>query len=130
MNHIICTRTRHSQQMHTKNVFIFFSKVRWELSPIATVMETTVLKPAAAYVSLAGRDPTALSLSVPITVKTEAAVLTESVCASRASPEKTAHLKSALWTAELTASVLGVPASAQMVSSVKTALNPSASTTA
>lgn len=111
--------------------FVFsFLKVRWELNPTAMVMETTVLEPVAAFVSLAGRDQTALNPSVPITARTGDAALTESVSASRASLEKTAHSMSVLRTAEPTASVWAVVASAQMASSAKTALRPSASTTA
>ncbi len=104
--------------------------MRWELNPTATVMETTVLRHVAAHVSLAGRGPTALNPSVPITVRTEAVVLTESVSASKASLEKTARLRSALWTAEHGASVWAVFASVRMASLGKTALKPNASTTA
>lgn len=113
----------------TENLF-FSLKVRWELNLTATVMETTVLKPAAVHVNLAGGEWTAPNPTVPVTVRIGAAALTESVSASRATQEKTALLRSALWTAEHTAGVWAVFASAWMVSSVKTALKPSASTTA
>lgn len=93
-------------------------------------METTALKPVAAYVSLAGKDPTALYPSVPKTARAGAAALTENVSASRASPERTAPSRSALLTAVQTDGVWVVFASAQMVSLAKTAPKPSASTTA
>lgn len=108
----------------------FLSKVKWEQNPTAMVTETTVLKPVAAYVSLAGKVQTALSPSVPVTARTVAAAWTESVSASRASPATTAQLRSALWTAEQMASVWAAFASVQRVTLVKTALRLSASTTA
>lgn len=81
------------------------SKVTWERSLSATVMETTALKSVAANVSLAGRDPTAASRSVPITAGTGATAWTENVSASRVSREKTARYRLVLWTAECTVSV-------------------------
>lgn len=116
--------------MNIKTFLYSLSKVRWEQNLTATVTETTALRPVAAFVSLAGKDPTVLSPSVPVTARTGAAVWTESVSASKASLERTAPSSSALWTVELMASVWAAFASARMVSSVKTALSPSASTTA
>lgn len=78
--------------------------MKWEQNLTVMVMETSVLKPVAAYASLAGRDPTALNPSAQRTARTEATVWMESASALKASLEKTAQLRPALWTAACTAS--------------------------
>lgn len=93
-------------------------------------MGTTVLKPVAAYVSLAGKVPTALSPSVPVAARTAVAAWRESVSASRASLARTAHLRPALWTVDHAASVWLAPVCVQTATLATTALRPSASTTA
>lgn len=88
------------------------------------------MKPAAVYVNLAGGEQTALNTTAPVTVKIRVTVLMESVNASRASQEKTAQLRSALWTVDHMVGVWVVFAFAQMATLEKNALKPSASTTA
>lgn len=89
-------------------------------------METTVLKPVAVYVILAGGDPTAQRPSVQRDARTMAAVWTENVNATKASPEKTVPLRPALWIVEPMATVWGVFVPVRMVSLVRTALRAGA----
>lgn len=104
--------------------------MKWEQNLTVMVMETSALKPVAAYVSLAGRDPTAPNPSAQRTAGTEATVWMESASALKASLEKTAHLRPALWIAACTASAWVAFASVRMVSLAKIVLRASASITA
>lgn len=93
-------------------------------------MGTGVLTPAAAYVSLVGRAPTALNLSAPTTARTKAGVWMANVNALKALVGTTVVLSSACWTVVTMATVLKAPASVRRASSVRTAPRPTASTTA
>lgn len=66
-------------------------------SRIAMVVATTVLKPAAVCVSLAGKGPTARNQNAQISAKIKAVVWMGSASVLRALGERTVELSCVLW---------------------------------
>lgn len=88
------------------------------------------MTPAAAYVSLDGKAPTARNLSAPMTARTRAVVWMANVTALRVLVGMTVVLSCVSWTAVSMATVSTDPAFVRRASLVRTAARPTASTTA